>query len=465
MFFSRQSVLCEYTETCKLAGMEGAKSNHADRTEHGEEALVRAWAAVGALKNTLTTQEGEQLRVVSPGVRNGGPGPDFLRAVLRSERGRLVRGDVELHRATSAWKLHGHGRDPGYDRVVLHVVGQDDEGLPTQLSSGTRVPVLVLSGPVLEQGRDPSLSCCPKSGEMKAGSGLAGVLEAQGWLRFQARVRLWARRLDRGQPDQLLYQAVMEGLGYQRNRAPFLRLALALSWETLQGALASCPLASPGPALLLGSAGYLEPASGGPLPFTEGDTETLRIRWQALGRRALLGIGDWRTAGVRPGAQPWVRLAGAGALLARWGRRGPVASLTDLPLGKGIGHLRRAFAVPAAEAGLSLRGSLIGAGRADVLALNVALPFLGAWWQRARDTRRWQEVADLYRSYTALEADNVVRRMTDALGLQGQRLRGCQQQGLHHLYRRYCLRARHAVCPVGQLTAGALAEAEAGEDV
>ena len=299
---------------------QGAENKGIEGAEGGEEALVRAWAAVGALRDTLTTQEGEQLRVVSPGVRNGGPGPDFLRAVLCAERGRLVRGDVELHRATSAWKLHGHGRDPGYDRVVLHVVGRDDEGLPTQLSSGARVPVLVLSGPVLEQGREPSLSCCPKGGEMRAGVGLAGVLEAQGWLRFQARVRRWARLLGRGQQDQLLYQAVMEGLGYQQNRAPFLRLALAL-------------------------------------------------------------------------------------------------------------------------------------------------PFLGAWWQRAGDTRRWQAVADLYGSYPALEADNVVRRMTGALGLQGQRLRGCQQQGLHHLFQRYCLRARHGVCPVGRLTAGALAEAEAGEDV
>lgn len=465
MFVVKQSALYVYTETCKLVGMKGATNNNTDGAEQGEETLVRAWAAVRALRDPLTTQEGEQLRVVSPGVRNGGPGPDFLRAVLRSERGRLVRGDVELHRASSAWRLHGHGRDPGYDRVVLHVVGRDDEGLPTQLSNGARVPVLVLSGPVLEQGRESSLSCCPKGGAMKAGAGVAGVLETQGWLRFQARVRRWARLLDRGQSDQLLYQAVMEGLGYQQNRTPFLRLALALPWEALQGALASCPLESTGPALLLGSAGYLEPALGGPLPLLRESTEAVRARWQAFGRRPLLGIGDWRTAGVRPGAQPWVRLAGAGVLLARWGRRGPLAFLTELPLGKGVGDLRRAFSVPAAEAGLSLPGSLIGAGRADVLALNVALPFLGAWWQRAGDTRRWLAVADLYRSYPALEADNVIRRMTGALGLQGQRLRGCQQQGLHHLYRRYCLRARHALCPVGQLRAEALAEAEAGEDV
>ena len=60
-----------------------------------EAALQAAWAALAGTEATLTTAEGEALRVVFPGVPNRGAGPDCQGAIIATERGRLVRGGVE----------------------------------------------------------------------------------------------------------------------------------------------------------------------------------------------------------------------------------------------------------------------------------------------------------------------------------------------------------------------------------
>src|SRR5947209_9949178 len=69
---------------------------------------------------------GRHLRVVFPGRRWGGPGPDFVGAVLAERDGTLVRGDVEVHVRASSWAGHHHAQDPAYRQVVLHVVHQAD---------------------------------------------------------------------------------------------------------------------------------------------------------------------------------------------------------------------------------------------------------------------------------------------------------------------------------------------------
>ena len=431
-----------------------------------EETLVRAWAALRDGAQVLRTQEGERLRVVFPGLRNRGPGPDFRRAILATERGRLVRGDVEVHRASSDWRGHGHMGDPRYGRVVLHVVAQDDQGRPTQGIDGARVPVLVF-GAGAPQGADAAFSGCGLcrrvAGDLPQ---VEGLLEAQGWLRFQARLRSWIRRLkraegDRTSADQALYEGLMKGLGYPQNRAPFLRLAQALPWKALCGEVRRCAPEARAAAmqtLLLGAAGFLEELGereplARPLPLAGETWDGLRGRWRAWGRASVLGRDDWQRWGHRPGAHPWVRLAGAGALLARWLPQGPVAHLLrtgGLLREGGAGRpLRRLFTVSRPEAGLDLLLAPIGGGRADVLVINVALPFLGAWSQMTGERDLWRAVAEAYRRYPGLEPDGLVRRMALGLGLRVAGLKACHQQGLHHLMERYCARGRQRACPLG----------------
>src|SRR5918912_2870388 len=89
-----------------------------------EAELALAWETRAYTPAELCDSSGRRLRVIFPGRRWGGPGPDFVGALLVSAAGDLVRGDVEVHTRASDWRAHGHARDPNYAAVVLHVVGR-----------------------------------------------------------------------------------------------------------------------------------------------------------------------------------------------------------------------------------------------------------------------------------------------------------------------------------------------------
>ncbi|MEE9162850.1 MAG: DUF2851 family protein [Candidatus Neomarinimicrobiota bacterium] len=61
-------------------------------------------------------------RLIHPGTRNGGPGPDYLDATLAFPDGTTRRGDIEIHLRRDGWRRHRHAGDPRYRRVLLHVV-------------------------------------------------------------------------------------------------------------------------------------------------------------------------------------------------------------------------------------------------------------------------------------------------------------------------------------------------------
>lgn len=412
-----------------------------------EAALAAAWAAL-APDALLVTREGERVRVRFPGLPNSGPGPDFRRALLATERGRLVRGDVELHTHGRGWREHGHDTDPGYDRVVLHVVVEAEGAAVTQLRNGARVPLAELEPAPAAQTADHPCIRCRGAGLDEAA--LLPRLEQLGRQRLATKAAAAVRIIARLGPDQALYVALLSSLGGPQNRDPWLRLAQGLPWEEFQNAGLWLP-----PeisvlrlqALLLGCAGLLEDDARTALPPAV--RARLLPHWHALARPALLPRAAWRTWGCRPSAQPWLRLVGAATLLYRCLAPGPWALLPDTFILEDtratIAALRKGFTVSGSEVGLGQSQALIGPGRADALAVNVALPFLVA--RHAGDTEIIVRLENLVRKYPGLEADTVVRGLSRALGLAG-RLGSCQQQGLHQLWRRYCQRGRQGRCPI-----------------
>ena len=81
----------------------------------------------------MTTNKGETVEVIDPGLHNSNAGPDFFNAKIKVD-GMLWVGNVEIHDKASDWFLHGHDKDEAYDNVILHVVGEDD--MPVRSSRG-----------------------------------------------------------------------------------------------------------------------------------------------------------------------------------------------------------------------------------------------------------------------------------------------------------------------------------------
>jgi len=101
-----------------------------------EDLLQFIWRYSYFNSSSLLTEAGQDLRILSPGILNTGPGPDFRNARILIG-GVLHEGPVELHIKAAEWHRHGHSADDSYRGVILHVVWEDDGG-PAD------IPVLVL---------------------------------------------------------------------------------------------------------------------------------------------------------------------------------------------------------------------------------------------------------------------------------------------------------------------------------
>jgi hypothetical protein len=264
--------------------------------------------------------------------------------------------------------------------------------------------------------------------------------------RFRSKVRQWQRDIARDGPDQALFAGLLDVLGVGPNRALFQRLGELLKWDVIAGTpspLAPLPdgegnvaEAAALPGLLVGAGGFF--LGERPAAIAEAHWRKLHAAWRNAGSPVVVAYEEWQRWGNRPRAAPWVRLLGAGCLLARMGPE-PAGLRKGLP--ELTPHaLRKALSVSAAEA--SLPWAPIGVSRADALAVNVVLPFEAASGHAAA-------AEEAFARYPSLEEDTVVRGLRVRLGITG-RLSACQQQGLHYLHRWYCERGRQEKCPLRQ---------------
>jgi hypothetical protein len=235
-----------------------------------------------------------------------------------------VRGDIELHVRSSQFRSHGHGADPAYRNVVLHVVFADDTGEDTALPGGGSAPVVALAPWVARRAdelqrwlerpllwREPCHDAVMRMGAERA----ALALDAEGDRRFDAKVERAREAVRASGAAQALYKGLLEALGYGGNALSMLALARLLPWARLRE-LARGDQARM-EALLLGSAGLL-PSQREHHGAAEPHVAALE-REYVRSRLPSLAAGAWKLRGVRPENAPARRIAAAAALLGRLG--------------------------------------------------------------------------------------------------------------------------------------------------
>jgi hypothetical protein len=388
--------------------------------------------------------------------------------VLSEPDGTLVRGDVEIHRRASAWSTHAHAGDPAYAGVVLHVV-QCADALALD-GAGGHVPTVQLDP---EPGRGPpepqAVPC------LRQATSVLQVVEAAGRQRFQARVARFEGDLSVAAADQVLWRGVAEALGFRRNTQAFGQLAEAVPWWQ-----AAAVLVDRGPVglagLLLGSAGLLAEAT---LP----EAHAWRAVQRTLGVRAALRASSWDRRQLRPASAPAARCRGLAELAAGWlgvipqtvefgaslYRANDRASLVHAARGSAWPELGAAGVASAAAARAAPQGPAeqvlqqitraaavrrpslwrlgraspwIGAGRAQVIAVNVLLPFAAA--------AGVSQAAGLFERAAGEPSNRILRYMANQLGGPGSGIRfsgACHQQGLLHLFQHTCAARICERCP------------------
>ncbi len=409
---------------CRSAPRRAGLSRVRERpAPYGESALAVLWQRAHTLPDGLLTEDGRRFRVVYPGRPSGRAGPDFRDSVLATEDGRLVTGDVELHVEAPGWRSHGHHADPGYNGVVLHVVLRAGGSVSSPQQSRGTAPVASLE-PVVDRLRHADAAAGPAAApwEGLSSSAFEKILDAAGDRRFLARSRGFARELDAGDADQVVYAALFEALGYAANRRPFRRLAEFFSYAaaaSLVGEPAGTRLAALR-ALLLTASGLARAADTG-----SGALDRGLVR--RLPRTRRLSESEWRLFRVRPSNHPVRRVEGAARLVDRFLDVGPAAYVMGAADHGKPSALVRALSEP----------PLIGAGRARDMAVNVVLPFAHALAGASRDREAAARYLEAYRAFPSLADNDITREMKRLVADRGLEVsaRGARRhQGLAHLY-------------------------------
>jgi hypothetical protein len=480
-----------------------------------ESFLRHIWKHLLFNRDGLSTTDGAPVTVLAPGDLNTDGGPDFRDARVRIG-GIEYLGDVELHSDGASWHTHNHSEDPHYNRVILHVVFAADAATPpATTSTGRKIPLLILQ-PFLDPGvslsgpgnspstASPPLPCTPYNDTVP------GDL-IRSWLRALARERLELRVRDlhgrlcelidetrgaarepfkryHGDPgeippprsgytrseyamhsvwEQLLYENLLEGMGYRNNRAPFRALAQSVRLADLKRFdLQDTPTMQ---AILFGAAGLL------PVPRTLAARESraavhaLRRRWKEIRpalRIPLLHEADWLFFRLRPSNFPTARIASFACCLPSLFGPGALRALIALFSGEppspralrgGVAALFRFTPDAYWSCHRHFRstgpggGIAIGRERVADCTVTVLIPFVMLY------ARIFTSVPAYRGAHTLLDALppprwNAVTRAVRA-GLLKERVpltTACEHQGALQLHRVYCMQGRCGECRVGK---------------
>jgi hypothetical protein len=447
-----------------------------------ERWLQQIWRHQRLRRGELRTLDGQALRILHPGFWNREPGPDFRDAVIQFGDQPPLRGAVEIDVAASAWRGHGHDRNPAFAGVILRVVWtapavREPVGpVCLALEPFLDTPLNELAGWL--EAEAPELTPLLMSGRCAAplrtlpGPALVELCRQAAAVRLGAKAAQLSARAKIGGWERALWEGLFAALGYKHNAWPFRVLA-----ETLDlGAHEPLEDAAAWEARLLGLAGLL------PAPAGRKSAPALQSLWDIWWRERerfhdrLLPEGVWQFAGIRPANHPQRRLALAARWLAQprfvrdleaWlheARAHPAAALLERLSPRDSGAWARQWTLAGRPVGTT--APLLGAARATDLAMNILLPWFLARARAGGNETLCRRIETWYLDWPAGE-DNALLKLTRQRLLGDRPLRGLRgaavQQGLLQIARDFCARS-DAICSACQFPAlvGAWAATEPG---
>jgi hypothetical protein len=206
---------------------------------------------------------------------------------------------------------------------------------------------------------------------------------------------------------------------------------------------------------LLGMAG-LQPRQRGISPGNENRAgirmEKLESIRQTNGKDKPMSAGDWSFFRVRPGNHPDRRIAAMGYLLARFREKGLLPGLVSVFEGRADDDLRwleQALYVGREQGMADGSPALLGSERAAEIVVNVLLPFMHALGVAGGRRDITAKARRCYGLYPATAGNTLERHMKRQFGLEGGEVgTACLQQGLLHIYRKYCSLGGCGRCPL-----------------
>jgi hypothetical protein len=435
-----------------------------------EALVVEMWKRCIGFRRTFVDIQGQEIEVIYPGRPNDSRGADFKDAVIKYG-GREYSGCIELHTRISGWRSHGHQINPAYNNVVLHVAWIGDANENIHLQSGESIPTVALEDNAWQElsprPGSPVIPCKTVAWE-KSPEYIEKLIGHYGDLRLSAKAAQIKTEISKFGPDQSLYLALLEALGYSQNKRPFRELGSSAPLHTLQelmgGGGNKTRILE---AFLLGKAGFLPSQRRLCLP-DKGYPSQLEKIWQSIPVSCPGNVPAWELARIRPANHPVRRIAALSRLLLRFRKKGLARSLSyrvrESASDRVFGRLKEAFKVEAGsywknhyDFGLASSEALphlLGDSRAAEIIINILLPFAIAFGELNSEPELVERARQIFLKYPHLTSNSIERHMLAQLGLSGKIMRTARlQQGLIQQYKTNCSQGKCLECVLVQRNA------------
>lgn len=436
----------------------------------------------------LQTTDGNDIEIIDYGTRNYDSGPDYKNAKVRID-GKILAGDVEIHRDFKNWEEHNHQKDRRYNSVILHVVFWDSkERKSPKLRIKRDLPTVILSNfltksihdvwqEIINEPSEKLVLPCYNINDGVDNNIITGWLNKLSVERLQLRSnRIINRILEHhkitGLPvkkkilwEQVLYEYIFEALGFSKNKEQMLKLASSVSlfgFKRHAGSKNSLKFIQ---AMLFGSSGLLFDVR-----TRDPYIDEIKLLWkQHEAKVAATGMKrpDWNFFRQRPGNFPTKRIAYGSQILQKVIHHNLLKQLVDI-------FKREKFEVNQCSISLfdlfsaekdeyweayydfgkksKSKSGLLGKQRLNDIIMNVIVPFTYVYGCEFDDELIKQNALKLY-SEIRTKADNSV---VNVISKQVIKNRGLKietlaiEQGVIQLYNFYCMQERCSMCEIGK---------------
>lgn len=469
-----------------------------------ESFICKIWDGGKQFYSKLRTTDGEDVEIIKYGIRNFDGGPDYKNAKLRIA-GKVLVGDVEVHREFRDWEQHGHRRDHKYNSVILQLVMWDSEKkTEPRLRIKRPLPTIILSHflnrsihdiwqEIIENpDRRFELPCADLNYKVD-NSVVQSFVEKLSVERLEMKSARMMERLkeletERGAlrqcgdnvytfqhiPDweQVLYEFVFEALGYSKNKEPMMKLARNLRLKKLSKVTVHSFTGERGEiraivrAILYGASGFLFD-----LKLRNKYANKLKAIWNEHRdelKIPMMQKGEWQFFRLRPQNFPSVRLVYGCELVLELLRGDflrriiPVFAKSDFKPEDTFKYLIKLFdkleyvRSETVQDYLSFLDSKVisGIGKQRIIGIiiNVVIPFVYVYASIFKKELISKNILQFYREAKAPQENSILRIMKSQL--MSDRAMDIKipsiEQGLTQLYNFYCMRERCLECKIGE---------------
>lgn len=415
-----------------------------------EELLHYIWQTQSFSKTDLRTTDDEKVDIYDPGELNRGSGPDFSESRLVID-GMAWSGDVEIHALASYWNSHRHNVDSNYDKVILHVVWEEDKKV--QRSDGSYIPTVELKDYMPEDWLSRydylmnSLQAVPcetylaNIDEIIIADAVNNALIS----RLEAKSAQVLSILDEfeGDWEKTAITWLFIGFGFKKNKEAFAELARRVDL----GILRKLPSLMSMEAYLFGLSGLIPNSN-------DEYVQKLRQEYEWLDKK--YGIKNyemsmtwWQFKSMRPASFPTRRIAQLAALLFE--QRAVLRTILESEPGALVSLFKSDQSSFWEEhyhfnAKTAKKVSGMGAESQNSLLINVVAVLLVAYGKAINQPGYIEKAVQVLESIKS-EANNITRLWRD-LGVKSGN--ASDSQGLIELFNNYCKKSRCLSCSIGR---------------